>query len=66
MTLYKEHREPSESLGAFYRRVPPETVTAALKDLAQVLPNEPTSEDFVDLGDTKAFEMIVMEGECAS
>jgi hypothetical protein len=31
-----------------------------------MLPNEPTAEDFVDLGETQAFEMTVMEGECAS
>ena len=66
MALYKERREPSESLGAFYRRIPADSVTAVLKDLAQMLPNEPTTEDFVDLGETKAFEMVVMEGECAS
>jgi hypothetical protein len=66
MALYEERREPSESQGAFYRRVPAETVTAAHKDLAQMLPNEATSEDFVDLGDTHTFETIVMEGECAS
>jgi sulfite reductase beta subunit-like hemoprotein len=66
MALYQEQREPNEPLGAFYRRVPAETVTAALKDLAQMLPNEPTAEDFVDLGETQAFEMTVMEGECAS
>jgi len=66
MALYKERREPGESLGAFYRRVPPETVTATLTDLAQMLPNEATTNDFVDLGDTRAFEMVVMEGECAS
>jgi len=66
LTLYKERREPGESLGAFYRRVPAETVTALLKDLAQMLPNEATANDFVDLGETRAFEMVVMEGECAS
>jgi sulfite reductase (NADPH) hemoprotein beta-component len=66
MTLYKERGEPSESLGAFYRRIPAETVTAALEDLARMLPNEPAPEDFVDLGDSRAFEMVVMEGECAS
>jgi sulfite reductase (NADPH) hemoprotein beta-component len=66
MALYEESREPSESLGAFYRRIPAETVTAALKDLAQMLPNEATTDDFVDLGDTHTFETIVMEGECAS
>jgi sulfite reductase (NADPH) hemoprotein beta-component len=66
LALYREGRDPGESLGAFYRRVPPETVTAALKDIAQMLPNEPTADDFIDLGETQAFETVVMEGECAS
>jgi hypothetical protein len=37
-----------------------------LKDLAQMLPNEATADDFVDLGETRTFETVVMEGECAS
>ena len=66
LTLYRDRREPNESLGAFYRRIPADTVTGALKDLAQMLPTEPTTEDFIDLGETQAFETVVMEGECAS
>ena len=66
LTLYKERREPDESLGAFYRRVPGETVTLLLKDIAQMLPNEPETDDFIDLGETQTFETVVMEGECAS
>jgi sulfite reductase beta subunit-like hemoprotein len=66
LTLYQGRREPGESLGAFYRRVPPALATDALKDLAQLLPGETTSQDLVDLGDTTAFEMVVMDGECAS
>jgi sulfite reductase beta subunit-like hemoprotein len=66
LTLYQGKREPDESLAAFYRRVPPALATDALKDLAQLLPGEATSQDLVDLGDTTAFEMVVMDGECAS
>jgi sulfite reductase beta subunit-like hemoprotein len=66
LTLYRDRREPNESLGAFYRRIPADTVTGALKDLAQMLPTEPRTEDFIDLGETQAFETVVMEGECAS
>jgi sulfite reductase beta subunit-like hemoprotein len=66
LTLYQGKREAGESLGAFYRRVPPALATDALKDLAQLLPGETTSQDLVDLGDTTAFEMVVMDGECAS
>lgn len=64
--LYKDQRDDGESLGAFFRRIEPETATNALKDLARMLPDEPTAEDFVDLGETSTFEMVVMEGECAS
>ena len=35
-----EQREGEEELGAFFRRVPPALATEALKDLAQLLPNE--------------------------
>ncbi|MDA1184176.1 MAG: nitrite/sulfite reductase [Acidobacteria bacterium] len=64
--LYKDQRDDGESLGAFFRRVAPETATNALSDLARMAPDEPTAEDFVDLGETSTFEMVVMEGECAS
>ena len=37
-----EQHQPDEELGAFFRRVPPATATEALKDLAQLLPNEVT------------------------
>jgi hypothetical protein len=40
--------------------------TDALKDLAQLLPNETTDEDFVDLAETHAFAPEVMDGECSA
>jgi sulfite reductase beta subunit-like hemoprotein len=66
LTLYQERREPGESLGAFYRRVPPAIATEALRDLAELQPAEAVAQDFIDLGDTRAFETVVMDGECAS
>ena len=66
LTLYQDRREPSESLGAFFRRVPPTLATDALTDLAQLLPDETTQDDFIDLGETQTFETVVMDGECAS
>ncbi|MBI2829363.1 MAG: nitrite/sulfite reductase [Acidobacteria bacterium] len=66
LTLYQERRDPGESPGAFFRRIPAATATDALKDLAQVLPNETTADDYIDLGETGTFEMVVMDGECAS
>jgi sulfite reductase (NADPH) hemoprotein beta-component len=66
LTLYQDRRNPDESLGAFYRRVPAESVTLALRDLAEMLPDQAEVEDFVDLGEAQAFDPIVMDGECAS
>ena len=66
LALYRQQRDQDEPLGAFFRRLPPATATDALKDLAEVRPDETTGDDYIDLGDTTAFEMVVMDGECAS
>jgi sulfite reductase (NADPH) hemoprotein beta-component len=66
LALYKDGRLPDEDLGAFFRRVPPASATEALKDLAQLLPNETTEEDFIDLGENQAFSPEVMDGECSA
>ena len=64
--LYRDHRQGEEELGAFFRRVPPSMATDALKDLATLLPNEATDEDFIDLAETQAFTPEVMDGECSA
>jgi sulfite reductase beta subunit-like hemoprotein len=64
--LYNDKREGEEELGAFFRRIPPAMATDVLKDLALLLPNETTDEDFVDLGETQAFAPEVMDGECSA
>lgn len=66
LDIYRTQREGEENLGAFFRRIPNSVATDALKDLAQLLPNEVTDEDFVDLGENQAFAPEVMDGECAS
>jgi sulfite reductase beta subunit-like hemoprotein len=66
LDLYKEQREGEENLGAFFRRISPALATARLKDLGDLLPNEVTPEDYIDLGESQAFSPEVMEGECAS
>jgi sulfite reductase (NADPH) hemoprotein beta-component len=66
LTLYKEQRQGDEELGAFFRRVPPAMATDALKDLASLLPNETTDEDFVDLAESHTFAPEVMDGECSA
>jgi sulfite reductase (NADPH) hemoprotein beta-component len=64
--LYKEQRHGDEELGAFFRRVPPALATDALKDLASLLPNETTDQDFIDLAESQAFAPEVMDGECSA
>ena len=64
--LYRRQRQGDESLGAFFRRVPPAAATEALRDLAEMLPQSATPDDFVDLGESEAFAPEVMDGECAS
>jgi sulfite reductase beta subunit-like hemoprotein len=66
LDLYKEQREGDENLGAFFRRVSPAVATARLKDLADLLPDAIAPQDYIDLGETQAFNPEVMEGECAS
>jgi sulfite reductase beta subunit-like hemoprotein len=66
LDLYKEQRIDGENLGAFFRRVSPAVVTARLKDLGDLLPQDIVPQDFIDLGDTTPFNPEVMEGECAS
>ena len=66
LALYRDHREGDEELGAFFRRVPPSMATDALKDLAQLLPNEVGEQDLIDLGENQAFNPEVMDGECSA
>lgn len=66
LDLYRSQREGEEDLGAFFRRVPPALATDALKDLAQLLPNEVTDSDIIDLGESQAFAPEVMDGECSA
>ncbi len=66
LNLYRQQHQPQEDLGAFFRRVPPAAATEALKDLAVILPNETTDQDFIDLGESQAFNPEVMDGECSA
>jgi sulfite reductase (NADPH) hemoprotein beta-component len=64
--LYRDKREGEEELGAFFRRVPHAMATEVLKDLAQLLPNEITEADLIDLGENQTFNPEVMDGECSA
>jgi len=65
--LYREQRETeTEDLGAFYRRIAPSVATERLKDLVEVDATQTTPEDFIDLGESQAFDPVVMDGECSA
>jgi sulfite reductase (NADPH) hemoprotein beta-component len=66
LALYREQRNGAEELGAFFRRVPPALATEALKDLAQLLPNEVSGDALIDLGENQTFNPEVMDGECSA
>jgi sulfite reductase (NADPH) hemoprotein beta-component len=66
LNLYRDNRQGDEELGAFFRRVPSSMATDALKDLAMLLPNDATEQDFIDLAETQAFTPEVMDGECSA
>ena len=66
LELYRAQRQGDENLGAFFRRIQPATATAALKDLAELQPDQMTDDDLIDLGEHQAFAPEVMDGECAS
>jgi sulfite reductase (NADPH) hemoprotein beta-component len=65
--LYREQRQSeSEELGAFYRRITPAVASERLKDLVELNANETTVDDFIDLGESQAFDPVVMDGECSA
>jgi sulfite reductase (NADPH) hemoprotein beta-component len=62
--LAQREGAPGEPPEAFLARAAPERISALLADL-EIL-EHPTPEDFVDLGEQKAFEVQTTEGECAA
>jgi sulfite reductase (NADPH) hemoprotein beta-component len=66
LSLYRDQRDGEEDLGVFFRRIPPAVATEALKDLAQLLPNEIKEDDLIDLGENQTFNPEVMDGECSA
>jgi sulfite reductase beta subunit-like hemoprotein len=66
VAMYAEEKQPDETPLAFFTRIEPAKVTARIKDLTELDAAAAKPEDFVDLGDSKAFELVEMEGECAA
>jgi len=51
---------------AFWTTVPIETLRALIADLTELRDADAIEADFVDLGESRAFEVVNGEGECAS
>src|SRR6266850_855134 len=67
IALYREQRQSdSKDLGAFFRRIPPSIATERLKDLAELRPEDTSADDYIDLGESQAFDPVVMDGECSA
>jgi len=65
--LYREQRtSDTEDLGAFFRRIAPAVATERLADLANIRADETTADDYIDLGESEAFDPVVMDGECSA
>ncbi|HUQ04048.1 MAG TPA: nitrite/sulfite reductase [Kofleriaceae bacterium] len=50
----------------FWQKVPADKLKATIQDLTELKDADATDEDFVDLGETRAFEVVTMDGECAA
>jgi sulfite reductase (NADPH) hemoprotein beta-component len=51
---------------AFWTTVPLEQLRALIADLGELAEADAVADDFIDLGEARAFEVIDGEGECAS
>jgi sulfite reductase (ferredoxin) len=64
--LYDVSHQPGESATAFFKRIDLGTVKSTIGDLEKMDSAAATDQDFIDLGETTAFQPEVMEGECAT
>ncbi|MFL5419371.1 MAG: nitrite/sulfite reductase [Myxococcales bacterium] len=64
--LYSAEKKDGEAPDDFFARVPLQRVSTLLADLEDLNEATATADDFIDLGETKAFEVVLQEGECAA
>jgi adenylyl-sulfate kinase len=62
MRLFEAERTEGEKVAAFFQRVDPKRVTAALAELL----GPPTAEDALDIGQDTGFLLQTGQGECAA
>jgi sulfite reductase beta subunit-like hemoprotein len=66
LRVYATEKNDGEAPEDFFARVELPKIQALLKDLAEMDGTSATAEDFIDLGETRAFEVVLQEGECAA
>lgn len=64
--LFVAEGQPGEDPNAFFGRISVERIKTALGGLLEISEATATAEDFVDLGEDQAYEMVLSEGECAA
>src|SRR5256885_8946855 len=64
--LYSAEKEDGEAPDDFFARVPVARVSTLLADLEEMTEATATVDDFIDLGESKAFEVVLSEGGCAA
>lgn len=63
---FEAHRNEGESLRGYLRRLPLPEAKALISDLEKIDEANARAEDFVDLGSTVQFKVVMAEGECAA
>jgi sulfite reductase (NADPH) hemoprotein beta-component len=66
INLYDQEKNLGEEPNEFFARVDLARVKLALGDLTEIDEKTAQPEDFIDLGELKAFEVDLQEGECAA
>jgi sulfite reductase (NADPH) hemoprotein beta-component len=64
--LYSAEKKDGDAPDDFFARVPLARVSGLLADLEEMTEATATPDDFIDLGESKAFEVVLSEGECAA
>jgi sulfite reductase (ferredoxin) len=63
---YDKAKLAEETPRAFFQRLSADEARTMLADLGELTETNVKPEDFIDLGSTVAFEVVKMDGECAS
>jgi len=66
LTLFRDERQPAETVLSFFKRVDLDRVNTVLADLTTYSEADLQADDFKDIGSDAPFEMEVGEGECAT